>query len=53
VVMQVSTRDVPDFLFAWANTNLAFVIRPATKAAPTVATEADFQSMLKFTKPHQ
>ena len=52
VILQVGTRDVPDFLFAWANTTLAFVVRPATHAAPTVPTEADFQSMLKFTKPH-
>ncbi len=52
VVLQVPARDVPDFLFAWANTTLAFVVRPATHAAPTPATVADFQSMLKFTKPH-
>ena len=52
VVLEVPTRDVPDFLFAWTNTSLAFVIRPATRATPTVVTTADFQSMLKFTKPH-
>jgi len=52
VVLQVTTRDVPDFLFAAANTTLAFVVRPATRATPTAVTVADFQSMLKFTNPH-
>ena len=52
VVLQVSSKDVPDFLFAWANTTLAFVVRPATRATPTVPATADFASMTKFSKPH-
>jgi Flp pilus assembly protein CpaB len=52
VVLQVTSKDAPDFLFAWANTSLAFVVRPATRATPTRPSVADFQSMLKFTNTH-
>lgn len=51
IVLQVSTKDAPEFLFASANTTLYFVIRPASQAAPTVPTVADAQTMLQFTKP--
>jgi Flp pilus assembly protein CpaB len=52
VVLEVASKDVPDFLFAWSNTTLAFVVRPATRATPTVPSVADFKSMLTFSKPH-
>ena len=52
VVLRVTTKDVPDFLFAASNTTLAFAVRPASRPGPTVPTVADFQNMLKFTAPH-
>ena len=52
VVLQVTTKDVPDYLFAAANTTLAFAVRPASRPAPTVPTVSDFQNMLKFSAPH-
>ena len=51
IVLQVSTKDAPEFLYAAANTSLAVVIRPATQASPTIPTVADAKSMLQFTKP--
>ena len=51
IVLQVSTKDAPEFIYAAANTTLAMVIRPVAQASPTVPTVATAKTMLQFTKP--
>lgn len=45
VVLQTSTKDAADVLFASTNTTLYFVIRPASGAAPTAKTLADLSTV--------
>jgi Flp pilus assembly protein CpaB len=51
IVLLASSKDVPDFLYASANTTLYMSIRPATQAAATPPTVANAQTMIQFSRP--